>query len=432
MCPLQLRFALAGLCILSQSALLVAQANESLTTEQQRLVMTSAWQNHNEPLYDSFSVAEFWQSFDGQLMLPELSHSAEVANIADVFLNDPNRNAVVNRLQHLNRLSDEDWPELAFVANHRLHSRHSQISLIKQRLVLLGDLAQQDELNDLYDDALLSALKGFQQRHGLVSDGVIGHQTLAQLNRSPNERRKRLARDYLSRIYLQAHLPANYVLVNIADYSIALSLEGEIKFQGKTVVGKPQRPTPLMQTSIKSLIYNPTWTVPGKLVSRDILPKAMQDNRYLEQQGFQIRDAKGNLLESSAIDWTDVTDLDLPLRFTQQPGPNNALGKVKFFLNNERAIYLHDTPNQHHFKHPQRAYSSGCVRVENAQQLASIIGASDFVNAAEYSEVHHSDKANHWLALSTPLPLYTVYLTSSVERGSLPRFQPDIYNFYTN
>ncbi len=379
-------------------------------------------------------VYSFWQAYQPGPQLPDLANFGPVnaTALTSALLRHPQLEGTVERLQQLRLLQRYPWQPVKlarwFIAGHN----HQQIQTFKQRLILLGDLEADANPDELFDLQLLDAVERFQQRHGLTVDGVIGPKTAQWLNFSPAQRAHRLASDLISDAYLQAHLPSHYVLINLAGYQLNLVLDGQPRFQSRVVVGMPSRPTPVMQSSVRSLVLKPSWNVPGKLVWRDVMPRARRQPNYLSSYGFEVRDRNGQKLSLIDNDWNDFSHIDLPIRVKQNAGPKNALGQVKFYLNNERAIYLHDTPQQSLFDKPERAFSSGCVRVENAMQLAQTLADFQPISRRYWPRKQATPAPDQWLKLDQPIPVFMVYRRSWQETQGLTQFRRDVYALEQN
>src|SRR5262249_50720257 len=138
-------------------------------------------------------------------------------------------------------------------------------------------------------------------------------------------------------------------------------------------VGKPYRSTPIFKSLMTYLVLNPTWTVPPGIFAADILPAQRRDHGTLARKGLEVVDMQGNVVPSSSIDWAKTTPRNFRYMLRQQPGPSNALGRVKFMFPNSHSVYLHDTPSKNLFDKSDRAFSSGCIRVENPLELATLL-----------------------------------------------------------
>ena len=238
-------------------------------------------------------------------------------------------------------------------------------------MVRSGDLLDASASDSLlYDAPLAEAVKRYQQSLGLEPDGVVGAATIAELNVPVAERITQL-RVNLDRGRVLLHdLPEQFVVVNIAGYTIYLVKGQNVVWNARVQVGKTYRRTPLFRSDISYLVFNPTWTVPPGIIAADILPAARQDPRAITRKGLRVFDGAGREVNPESIDWSRFRSGNIPYTLRQDPGPSNALGRIKFMFPNPYAVYLHDTPSQSLFERADRAFSSGCVRVERALELA--------------------------------------------------------------
>jgi murein L,D-transpeptidase YcbB/YkuD len=201
---------------------------------------------------------------------------------------------------------------------------------------------------------------------------------------------------------------------------------GKEVFESKVVVGKIERPTPLMQIRLDSLILNPTWNVPWKIMVEDIIPKVQHDRAYLTKQNIKIIPKWGSdeIIDPETIDWNNLNPSSFPYRMTQESGNSNALGLYKFNTPNRRAIFLHDTPSKSLFSRQQRAFSSGCIRVENADVFAErLIEAQGVSRSAKLDEPPSSNQS---IPLKSRVPVHIIYQTAWYEEGSV-HYREDIY-----
>jgi len=169
--------------------------------------------------------------------------------------------------------------------------------------------------------------------------------------------------------WLNNDLPEEFILVNIADFQLYLFRNRIIDYNCRVVVGKEYHETPVFTSNIKYVVFNPTWTVPYSIASKETLPKLKRDPQYLQDRNMTL--LRGNkVVDPSTVDFNQYSRSNFPFTIRQEPGPNNALGIVKFIFPNIHNVYLHDTPSKSYFKKGERAYSHGCVRVQNPLVLA--------------------------------------------------------------
>lgn len=323
------------------------------------------------------------------------------------------------------------WPELPALKLEPGES-HDALPLIREVLLRGGDLsAKQLDAEQLklpiYDDETAKAIAHFQQRHGLEGDGIIGRRTLAWLRLQPKVRAVILARSILrgdlpSKISAQRH-----VLVNIPEFRLRV-LDGQQEiFTSRVIVGKTERQTPILSSEISSIVLNPAWHVPARILQQDLVPKLMKDKKFLDKGQFELVDSQGVTVDPTAMVW-DGTEENFPYRLRQKPGDHNALGRYKFYLPNNDAIYLHSTSSPGYFKRDLRALSSGCVRVEEADNFARLLLEGSKWNKDKLEKMLKEDTTK-WLPMSDPVPVYTVYWRSWVDKDGQLQFRDDIYQF---
>jgi murein L,D-transpeptidase YcbB/YkuD len=303
-----------------------------------------------------------------------------------------------------------------------------RVPLLRARLISSGDLAAGGEADSpVYDSALEEAVKRFQQRMGLESDGAVGAGTLAELN-LPASERIRLLRVNLDRgrVLLQ-DLPERFVVVNIAGFTAFLVRGQEIEWSTRVQVGKPYRKTPLFRSEMTYVVFNPTWTVPPGIIRNDILPAARADPASITRRGLKVLDSGGREVDPASVDWSRFKSGHIPYTLRQDPGPKNALGRVKLMFPNDYSVYLHDTPSQALFERADRAFSSGCVRVEHALELAErVLDDPAQWNAQSIAEVVRGGKLQN-VMLKRRMPVLLAYWTAWVDSEGRVNFRRDLY-----
>ncbi|WP_342345787.1 L,D-transpeptidase family protein [Shewanella dokdonensis] len=309
---------------------------------------------------------------------------------------------------------------------------HSLIPQITQRLLWLGDLPHYPDNGYDYSDTLATAVRHFQLRHGLKEDAVIGPNTLYWLNMSPRTRATLLAQMFVAETRYRAQLPDSYILVNVPAYHLQLVDEGSTVLQSKVMVGLPYRQTPLLESRISSVVLNPGWHVPRSILRKDLLPHIRKDGNYLNQRNFRVFDYQGNLVEQTPEQWQQLAYGRFPYRVVQQPGAHSALGRFKFHFENSFDVYLHDTPEKQLFNRADRALSSGCVRVEKANELAQWLAQHRLRDPRKWHDMQQDFHTTQWFALTQPLPVYIVYWTAWVDQQGTAQFRDDIYHKFSS
>jgi murein L,D-transpeptidase YcbB/YkuD len=299
---------------------------------------------------------------------------------------------------------------------------------LRSRLSFSGDLdAAEVSTSDLYDPTLRIAVQRFQERMGLPADGKIGKRTIEELNVTLDERVRQL-RVNLDRGRVLLHeLPHEFVVVNIAAYWVFLVRGQEMVWNARAQVGKTYRRTPMFRSAIDYLVLNPTWTVPPGIIKNDILPDARRDPASITRRGLNVLDAKGNVVDPASVDWSKFKSGNIPYTLRQEPGPKNALGRVKIMFPNSYSVYLHDTPSQSKFEDTDRAFSSGCVRVERPLELAELLLADPSRwNAATIQRTVDAGRIQN-VTLPHKVPVLLAYWTAWVDPQGRVNFRRDVY-----
>jgi murein L,D-transpeptidase YcbB/YkuD len=310
------------------------------------------------------------------------------------------------------------WPEVAAGPPLEPGGSDPRVPALRERLAATGDLEvnAHDGDGNRYDRELVQAVTGFQERHGLRLDGVVGHATRKALA-VPARQRVALMELNLRRIEGRAiDGDEPVVRVNIPDYRVMVYEQGKVTFSTRAIVGRPEHQTPQLQARITALTLNPSWNVPRSVLREDLAQRFARDDDYAERHGFHAANSDRPLDE---FDWSETPMI--PVR--QAPGPTNALGRIKFEMPNRQAIYLHDTPARHLFDSRRRAFSAGCVRVEEPMALAARLTGGD---ADRLDEMARGGETRT-LRLGWHIPVQLVYFTAWVDTGGRVHFRPDIY-----
>ena len=309
----------------------------------------------------------------------------------------------------------------------KLGVQDPRVTLLRRRLALSNDGSDKAISSEIYDEHLEQAVTHFQWRHGLQADGIVGAATLAALN-IPVQKRIDQLRVNLERFrWVHQTLVEKYILTDIAGFGVFMIKNGEPVWTARSQVGRSYRQTPVFRDDIQYLEFNPSWTVPPGILRNDILPKAAKDPDYIKRKGFWVLTMDGKRLDPTKIKWKKYAKGGFPYLLRQPPGPDNALGQVKFMFPNQYLVYLHDTPSKSLFEKDARAFSSGCIRVERPLELAELILADKpGWDRQRINEVLASRKTTR-VFLESPLPIYLMYLTAYVDRNNKVLFRKDIY-----
>lgn len=307
--------------------------------------------------------------------------------------------------------------------------RHPQVPKLRTLMGVVHDPVHGPETR--YDDPLAAVVMDFQRRNGLSADGHIGPKTLAVLNRTPRERMEQIIVNMERLRWLGDKRPDKYILVNIPSMTMWAVENNEVALESIVIVGRPQRQTKSFTTEITGVRFNPRWTVPPTIKAQDFLPRLREDPTYLEGRGITVSaviDGKRQVLDSTAIDWTTITRRDLAqMRMTQGAGDDNALGRIRVLMDNDYDIYLHDTNAPSYFNKPDRALSSGCVRVAEPEKMAHfILNGNQGWDEGRMRAILNSGNTRD-ITAERPVPVYLLYQTIWLDAdGNLIHGQ-DIY-----
>ena len=274
-----------------------------------------------------------------------------------------------------------------------------------------------------YDDSLQRAVRAFQTDHGLQPDAVVGPQTVTALNVSP-QRRQQQVRINLERLrWLDARRQTHSLIVNAAG-GVALLHEGDgIRWQSRVQSGTADRATPLLDSRVNRVTLNPSWTIPPTIMREDKLPQIRSNPAYFTERNLLVLDHDGTQLDPASIDWHNPGGVML----REPPGPRNPLGRMVFRFANPFSVFLHDTPSQALFERAVRNVSSGCVRVEQADELADYLFYTLDGQQRDRIEQRMESGRTHEIRVENgPQILLTYWTAEGLENGKL-RFTPDPY-----
>lgn len=354
-------------------------------------------------------------------LLDQLAISDEPAKLlADLAPDDPEFSALLLALRNIDDIvalpAIEEGPSI------KPGATDDRVPKIRQRLGL-DEVGAAD--GAIYDDALVNAIEAFQSRMGLVADGVVGDVTREALNRSGQITREQLLVNLEKWRWLPRQRGDFRVEVNIPEFRLWIRREGEIVHETRVVVGTPANQTPIFYDQIRHVVVNPYWNVPVSIARNEIGPQVRRDPGYLARREFELLNA-GSVIDPWSVDWSSVASGTFPFSVRQKPGSLNALGQVKFLFPNKHDVYLHDTPEKSLFGRDVRAYSHGCVRVENPFDFADALLANE-PSFGRDDLVESFGSRERWFNMEVKVPVYLTYLTVRAdEDGSLRSFA-DVY-----
>lgn len=303
------------------------------------------------------------------------------------------------------------------------------IPLLRQRLADSGDLKSSDTASSSFDYELEKAVKRFQASNGLTPTGIVDKRTVAALNVPADARLKQLKANLGRLTELSVQMSKKYVLVNIPSAQIEAVENGQIVARYAGVVGKIDRPTPLLRSNITDLNFNPVWRMPPTVESEDLIPRG----RELQKKGQSVLkkfhidavDGSGKKVDPDKVDWNTVRPGTYT--YSQQPGKENPLGFLKINFPNGHSVYMHDTPSETIFGRNFRSASSGCIRVRNIEHLASwSVRDQQGWSADRVGQMKETGERLD-VRLKKPVPLHFVYLTAWATEDGVVQFRRDLY-----
>lgn len=325
--------------------------------------------------------------------------------------------------------AEAEWrvPDLDMSGLLRPGMSHPAVPTLREWLIrqaLLNAAESSFETEQLYTPLVADAVRAFQRSQGLEPDGILGPATRAALTRSPEQRLQQVRVNLQRWRWLPRDLGERYLLVRTGAYSMSLVEQEQVVEQYRVISGRPHRPTLSFESDVDHLIMHPPWTVPFRLAVEDLLPKQRQNPDYFARQQIDVLqqiDGRWQVVDPAGIDWASLSRRNFPYLLRQRPGPLNSLGRIRFGMSNPYSIYLHDTPQQTLFESTERAFSSGCIRVDDIEDLAQrLLGERSLEQALQRPQTHT-------LRLEHPLPVYLVYLTVWVDEQQQVHYHPDVY-----
>ncbi len=370
----------------------------------------------------------------------------------------PNRFGYKELLLTLKKLQEMKtkggWKKLPTFKVLKLNDQGDNVVKLRERLEASGDLKSceletkklfEKEVTDevklkfqpraTFDECLAQAVIKFQKRHGLEADGIVGKGTQKAMNQTVEYKIQKVLLN-LDRIkWLPREESKKYIIVNIPEYMLHYIEDGKTKQKLRVIVGDAKHPTPIFHNKISFIVLNPYWRVPAGITRREIIPKVIKNIDYLRKQGLEIHQTwneRSPRIDPYGIYWEQYASgaIKFPYRIMQPPGKKNALGRIKFKFPNRYAVYLHDTPTRYLFKRDKRAFSHGCVRLSNPEELLETIAT--FNSNIDLKKTNKILKGKHQrqINIKNKLPIYLVYLTAGFNSETKElEFREDLYNY---
>lgn len=292
---------------------------------------------------------------------------------------------------------------------------------LRNRLIRMGYLARAATAE--YDARLQAAVMAFQANNGLAADGVAGAETIAAVNTSVEDHWDAVVLAMERHRWLNdGKVHDRLIFVNLTDFHTRVIDNGEVSFITRSVIGAPDRQTPEFSDEMEHMVINPSWYVPRSIAQRSYIAGILAGgSNYMQLM------SNGRVIDRSSVDLSQFSVASFPFDLRQPPGPNNALGTVKFMFPNRHAIYLHDTPEQHLMQRPVRAYSSGCIRLADPHDFAYHLLARQSDDPVGLFQGILASGQETYLHLDQHIPVHLTYWTAWVESDGHLQTRPDIY-----
>jgi len=328
-------------------------------------------------------------------------------------------------LQYSDIVASGGWPLVPPEQKLKVGARGPAVAALRQRLIISGDLDASIGVSNAFDSYVEAAVKRFQTRHGIPVDGVVGNSTFAALNVPAAVRLNQLATNLTRLKMATKNLPSRFIMVNIPAAQVEAVENGVVSSRHTAIVGKVDRPSPIVNSKVTEINFNPFWTVPASIIRKDLIPQMQKNPNYVTDYKIRIYDKQGNELQASQIDWN--SDEATHYMFRQDPGDFNSMGNVKINFPSPEGVYMHDTPGKLLFNNEFRFESSGCVRIQGIRDLVKWIlrDTPDWDPATIDQMFVNGERVNARVA--TPVPLYWVYITAWANVDGVVHFRNDIY-----
>lgn len=319
------------------------------------------------------------------------------------------------------------WPMVPGDKKLSLGLKDPNVVILRQRLTVTGDLAAGAGNSQTFDSYVDAGLRRFQARHGLPADGVAGQSTVNMMNVTANVRLGQLQTNLVRLRSMSGFLGERYVMINIPAAAIEVVEGGRVVSRHTAVVGKVDRPTPVLATKIYRISFNPNWTVPASIIRKDLIPLMRKSPDYLTSKHIRIYDSAGVEVPPTSIDWS-TDQATKGYMFRQDPGDFNSLGSVRISFHNDEQVYMHDTPQKDIFGREQRFDSSGCIRVQNIRQVIGWLlrDTPEFPRERIDAIFKSGEQVN--VNPKPEMPLYLQYVSAWAMADGVTHFRDDIYN----
>jgi len=320
------------------------------------------------------------------------------------------------------------WPTLPDRITLRPGDSDESVVTLRHRLAITGDMSTNAGNSTLFDEAVQAGVQRYQIRNGLEPTGVVYGITLRSLNVPAAERANQLGLNLarMRELWPRLATTPKYILMNAASFELQGVAGGMVQIVSRTIAGKRATPTPVVSAGVQAINILPFWHVPGTIAKAALIPAVRKDPSYLFKERIRVFSSfGGEEIDPSLVNWWGP-EADRYV-FRQDPGPQNALGVLRFDMPNKHIVYMHDTPMKNLFGYFERAFSAGCVRTQAFLDLADwALAGQDGWTRAALEQAIASGKAQT-IKLARQVPVHFIYLTAWVD-GGVVQFRNDLYN----
>jgi murein L,D-transpeptidase YcbB/YkuD len=389
-------------------------------------VASVAFAQSQDPIGDvlsSPSRGNWDDQFDAQVSAK--TSEAKVSTTTPIFSPETVNNTEQAIGQYQSMVSQGGWPQVPDTKKLQLGVSDADVEVLRKRLMVSGDLSPDAGISPSFDTYVDAALKRFQRRHGIPADGVTGKYTYKAMNVSAQVRLGQLQTNLQRFQQYGTDFGQRYIVVNIPATQVEAVENGRVVLRNKAIVGRIDRPSPIVHSQVSDVTFNPYWNAPESIVRKDIIPLMRKDPEYLTKNSIRIFGPDGQEIPPSAIDWN--TEEAAKYRLRQDPGKINAMASLKINFPSPEGVYMHDTPSQSLFAKEERFNSSGCVRVQNVRDLVTwILKNTDGWGRQRFEETIKSGE-NTPVPVHDPVGVNFQYITAWSTGPGVVQFRDDIY-----
>ena len=279
----------------------------------------------------------------------------------------------------------------------------------------------------VYSQELFTAVEAFQKRHGITADGIIGNETIAAMNVPVADRIDQIRVNLERYRWYLSNRGSTYIAVNIPSFTIDVVFNKVHRWSSRVIVGKPDLQTPIFRAEMQYLILNPHWVIPPGILVKEAIPGIAKDLSYLSKRKLAVMNDKGEIINPSSINWSKYISGGFPYRLVQASGDEGSLGTIKFMMPNRFTVYLHDTPSKELFERTRRAFSHGCVRVDQPLDLAELVMKDHAKWSASKIQDAIDTGKTRTVMLPEKIPVFFLYMTAFAD-GDQVEFRNDLYD----